>query len=86
MCTGEYSCPGCLARLIEKYQEIRKTKQKAQKRTDVAGVDSYVQETTWELGVTVSVFLKEGRDDIHIEHFVNVASCILQHIYSSLTI
>jgi hypothetical protein len=42
MCTGEYSCPGCLARLIGKYEDIRKEKRRRRKLTDVAYVDGYL--------------------------------------------
>ena len=43
MCTGEYSCPGCLSGLIEKYEEIRREKEDSDRFVDVAYVDGYLQ-------------------------------------------
>ena len=47
MCTGEYSCPGCLTGLIEKYEEIRREKEGENKLFDVAYVDGYLQGLTF---------------------------------------
>jgi hypothetical protein len=43
MCTGEYSCPGCMDRLIKEYKGIRKQKLSSRRLFDVAYVDGYLQ-------------------------------------------
>lgn len=84
--TGEYSCPGCLANMINNYDKLKKDKRKNKNYADVAYIDGYVEILYYLLGegfenYKFSPYYLYGYDNI-IETYEEFSLLVNeQHVY-----